>query len=511
MTNATALDEGPSSTDVTPLRTRVVIVGAGFSGIAAGIRLLQSGRNDFVIVERAEEVGGTWRDNTYPGAGCDIPSLVYSYSFAQNPGWSSAFGSQTEILDYLRTCVDRFGLRPHLRLGEELYRARWDDEKSRWTVQTSRETYEAPMLVMATGYLSEPKAPAIDGVDRFQGPIFHTSRWDHSVDLTGKDVAVIGTGASAIQLVPAIATTVGRLTLYQRTPAWVNAKPDAPVTERERQRRRTVPGYQRVQRNINKYGREVIAFLMSKPGIIERTLQPQIEKHLEDQVSDERLRRALTPDYTVGCKRILFSNEYYPALNRDNVELVPRAVEAIEEEAVLAGGQRRRHDVVVFATGFEAVDRAAAHLVEARDRSLADAWSESMTAYVGTVVNGFPNLITMLGPNTALGHHSQTVMLEAQADYLLSMLDYMDRHDVAALEVRQTPQAEYNEWLDGKLEGTVWQRGGCTSWYQGADGRNPNTYPTYTWSFRRHLRRLRPEHFHVTAAAQGAAALSPTH
>ena len=488
--------------------TQVVIVGAGFSGIAAGIRLLKSGRQDFVIIERSDGVGGTWRDNVYPGAGCDIPSLVYSYSFAQNPDWRTAFGSQAEILDYLEDCVDRFGLRRHIRLGEELLDAAWDDDAVTWTITTSHAKLEASMLVLATGYLSEPRLPDIDGIDAFEGLVVHTARWDPTLSLAGKDVAVVGTGASAIQLVPAIAGEVASMTLYQRTPSWVNAKPDAPVSERERRRRRAVPGYQRAQRNLNKYGREFIAFLMSRPGIISRTLQPQIEKYLAEQVPDPELRRILKPDYTVGCKRILFSNDYYPALMRDNVTVVPHAVDSLQAETVTAGGVAREHEVVVFATGFDAIDRAAAHLIRARGVTLSEHWARSMTAYVGTAVHGFPNLVTMLGPNTALGHHSQTVMLEAQADHLVAQLDYMDRNGVAALEVRKEAQDRYNAWLDQRLEGTVWQAGGCSSWYQREDGRNPSTYPTYTWNFRRHLRRVRPTDYHITTAVPAVPSLA---
>lgn len=487
-----------------PSATRIVIVGAGFSGIAVGIRLLRSGRTDFVILERADEVGGTWRDNSYPGAGCDIPSLLYSFSFAQNPGWSNTFGSQDEILDYLKSTVDRFGLREHIRFKEELKDASWDDETRTWTIATDRGKLIADILVLATGYLSDPQLPDVAGIEDFGGPMFHTAQWDHEVQLEGRDVAVVGTGASAIQLVPAIAGEVGHLTLYQRTPAWVNAKPDTPVTGREQRRRAGIPGYQRFQRNINKYGREIIALLMSKPKLIQKTLQPQIESYLADQIPDEDLRRDLTPDYVVGCKRILFSNEYYPALRRDNVEVVPHAVDTFRPGTAVAGGVERKHDVVIFATGFSAVDRAAAHLVRSRGKTLSSVWAHSMSAYVGSTVAGFPNLITMLGPNTALGHHSQTVMLEAQADYLVAMLEYMEKNDLDSVEVREDSQREYNKWLDMKLDGTVWQTGGCTSWYQDASGHNPITYPTYTWTFRRHLRRFRPEHYRATTPEIGA-------
>lgn len=487
-----------------PSSTRVVIVGAGFSGIAAGIRLLQSGRTDFVILERADEVGGTWRDNSYPGAGCDIPSLLYSFSFAQNPRWSSTFGSQSEILDYLKDTVDRFGLRRYIRFKEKLEDASWDDETRTWAITTDKGNLSADILVLATGYLSDPRLPEVTGIEDFGGPMFHTAQWDHEVQLEGRNVAVVGTGASAIQLVPAITGEVGRLTLYQRTPVWVNAKHDAPVTEREQRRRSGIPGYQRLQRNINKYGREIIALLMSKPKLIQKTLQPQVESFLADQIPDENLRRVLTPDYVVGCKRLLFSNEYYPALRRDNVEVVPHAVDAFRPGVAVAGGVEREHDVVIFATGFNAVDRAAAHLIRSRGITLSAMWSRSMSAYVGSTVAGFPNLITMLGPNTALGHHSQTVMLEAQAKYLVAMLEYMEQNGIDSVEVREDSQRDYNDWLDKKLAGTVWQAGGCTSWYQDASGHNPITYPTYTWTFRRHLRRFQPEHYRLTTPEIGA-------
>jgi len=486
---------------------RVAVVGAGFSGLAAAVRLRQAGYDDLVVLERASEVGGTWRDNSYPGAGCDVMSLLYSFSFAPSATWSRTFGRRDEIFGYLKDVTDRFGLRSRIRFSTELTDATWDPDRSRWSLTTSTGSLTADLLVLATGYLSDPKLLDVPGVDTFGGPVFHTSRWDHEVDLEGKHVAVVGTGASAIQVVPAIADRVASLTLYQRTPAWVHHKPDVEISAAERWRRRHLPGYQRARRAFNQHGREVVAFLMARPARLRRTLQPQVLAHLHEHVPEGPLRDALTPGYTVGCKRLLFSDTYYPTLTRPDVELVPAGVDALGPGTVTAGGRTRDHDVVVLATGFEAVDRAAAHLVHAGGTSLSQTWRRSMSAYAGTTVAGFPNLVVMLGPNTALGHSSQTVMLEAQADYLVDTLRYMDAHGIAAVDVRPEAQAAYNRWLDARLSGTVWQDGGCTSWYQDASGRNPSTYPTYTWRFRRHLRRFRPEHHHLVTSPVTADAL----
>ncbi|WP_265445332.1 flavin-containing monooxygenase [Flexivirga meconopsidis] len=470
----------------------VLIVGAGFSGIGMAIRLRQEGIHDAVVLERASTLGGTWRDNTYPGSACDVMSLLYSFSFAPSTTWAHTFGKQPEILAYLQECSERFGISDQIRYNQEVVEARWDERESVWTVHTGDTQYRARVLVNATGYLSDPSLPDVPGVADFTGRIVHTSAWDAEIDLTGKRVAVVGTGASAIQVVPAIQPQVESLDLYQRTPAWVAPKPDKEITDREKWVRRNLPGYQRFRRNFNKYGREVLIPMLSRPAVMEKTLQGQALKMLGEQIEDPQLREQLTPDYTVGCKRILFSNAYYPALAASNTTLVPSAVTGFTETGVVADGVERPADVVVLATGFQATKRPVADRIVGRDgQSLTDAWSQTMSAYLGTTVHGFPNLFLMLGPNTALGHSSQTVMIEAQIEYVLGALRTMQDRGVAALEVREEVQRSYVEWLQNRFEGTVWQSGGCTSWYQDSTGHNPSIWPTFTWTFRKQTRNFR--------------------
>jgi cation diffusion facilitator CzcD-associated flavoprotein CzcO len=467
----------------------VAIIGTGFSGLGMAIQLLERGQHDFLIFERADDVGGTWRDNTYPGAACDVQAHLYSFSFAPNPHWKSTFGTQTELLAYLRETATRFGVRPHLRFGHELLDAAWDNDLQRWTIQTSRGTYSARILVSATGYLSEPAIPAIAGLERFEGEIFHSSRWNHEHDLNGRRVAVIGTGASAIQFVPQIQPIVEQLDLYQRSAPWVAPKPDKPNVGVQGWALRNVPGYQRFRRDFNKWGREVLAFAMARPKLMVK-MQKMSERHLKDGVADIDLRRRLTPDYVMGCKRLLFSNEYYPAVTSPNVDVVTNEINHVTGAGIVtADGTEREVDTIILGTGFAATKRPIAQLVRGRHgRTLAADWSDGMSAYLGTTVSGFPNLFMLLGPNTGLAHSSMTVMIEAQIEYVLGAISSMAQAGATSLEVRPHVQARYQTELDGLLAGTVWTAGGCTSWYLDDRRRNTTVWPTYTWRFRRRTR-----------------------
>ncbi|PPF66070.1 4-hydroxyacetophenone monooxygenase [Rathayibacter tritici] len=482
----------------------VAIVGAGFSGLGAAIRLAQRDQDDFLVFERADELGGTWRDNSYPGAACDVMSLLYSFSFAPYSGWMTTFGKRDEIFAYLLRTAEQFGVRERVRFGHGLEHARWDDQAKLWHIKTSRGDWTADVLVLGTGYLSEPSMPELPGLESFEGVAVHSSRWDHSLDLKGKRVGVVGTGASAIQIIPSIQPDVASLAVYQRTPAWVAPKPDKKISALQLGLRRAVPGYQRFRRLFNKYGREILVALLSKPDLMRKTLQRNALANLHTTIPEGPLRSALTPDYVAGCKRVLFSNTYYPALASVNVDLVPMAVTGVDGSRVLAGDDVRELDVLVFATGFQAVARPIARLIEdAEGRTLAEHWAQGASAHLGSTVSGFPNLFILMGPNTALGHSSQTVMIEAQLNYLLSALDAMRERGFQAFEVRREVQDRYDTMLRRRFAGTVWQDGGCASWYADASGRNTSIWPSTTTRFERMTSNFSPsDHLLTTVSAR---------
>ncbi|MBB5642442.1 flavin-containing monooxygenase [Cryobacterium roopkundense] len=500
------LDAPASSPDSrrTP-HTRVAIIGAGFSGLGTAIRLAQKGEDDFVVFERADEVGGTWRDNIYPGAGCDVMSLLYSFSFAPYTGWKSTFGKRDEIFGYLLRAAEQFDVRRRIRFGHALERARWDDSRKLWRIQTSQGEWTADVLVLGTGYLSEASLPDLPGIAGFEGQIMHSSRWDPSIDLAGKRVGIVGTGASAIQIIPSIQPLVGSLTIYQRTPAWVAPKPDKTIGAGEVWLRRNAPGYQRFRRNFNKYGREIVVALLSKPELMKKTLQGSALSNLHAVIPEGPLRAALTPDYVAGCKRVLFSNGYYPAIASDNVSVVTTGVTALDGTRVIAGDDDREIDVLVFATGFHTAERPVARLIEDADgRTLAEHWQNGPAAYLGTTVAGFPNLFLMLGPNTALGHSAQTVMIEAQIGYLLSALAVMNKRSVASVEVRRDVQDSFDATVRERFAGTVWQDGGCASWYADASGRNSSIWPSTTTRYSRLTHHFDPSEYRLTTVSARA-------
>ncbi|MFE0642330.1 flavin-containing monooxygenase [Streptomyces sp. NPDC058877] len=487
---STATDEASAGRGPTR-HLRVAVIGTGFSGLGTAIRLLQSGIDDFLVFERAEEVGGTWRDNSYPGCACDVMSHLYSFSFARNPHWKSTFGKRDELYAYLRDTADRFGVRPYIRFQHELLAARWDEDERRWQIDTSQGRYTAQVLVTGTGYLSEAAVPDIKGLSDFEGKVFHSSQWDHDHDLTGRRVAVIGTGASAIQFVPKIQPEVGHLDLYQRTPPWVGPKNDKPTSKLQGALLRSLPGYQLFRRNFNMWGREILAFVMARPNVAGK-MQKMASDHLKKSVADETLRAKLTPDYVMACKRLLFSNTWYPAIQQPNVDIVTDGIAEVRATSVVSqDGTEREVDTIILGTGFQATDRPVARRIWGRDGvQLREAWDRGMAAHRGTTIAGFPNLFMLLGPNTTLGHSSQTVMIEAQIQYVLDALKKMDKRGLASVEVRQEAQDAYNEALDAKLDGTVWNAGNCNSWYLDASGRNPSIWPTYTWRFRRATKRF---------------------
>jgi len=482
-----------------PRHVRIAIIGAGFAGLGAAIRLIEDGERDLVVLEKAADVGGTWRDNTYPGCACDVPSVLYSFSFAPNPLWSQSFSRQPEIWDYLRACVDRFGLAPYLRLGVELEQASWDDEASHWRIRTSRGDLTADLLVAATGGLSEPRIPDIPGLDTFAGVVFHSARWQADHDLTGRDVAVVGTGASAIQIVPEIAPTVGRLTVFQRTAPWIIPRSGRPVSRLTKSVYRRFPVLQRIARNVVYAALELLVFALLHPRL-GRALQWVARRNLARQVKDTRMRAALTPDYSLGCKRILYSSDYLPTLQRDNVRLESTAVAQVLPHAVVgADGVEHEVDTIILATGFHVSDQPIADRVIGRDgQTLAEQWRESPQAYDTVTVHGYPNLFLLLGPNSGLGHNSVVIMAEAGIEHLRAAVRHLRASGAVAMEPTARAQAAFVTEVDRRMSGSVWTAGGCRSWYLDPTGRNSALWPGFTMPFRRRLARLRPEDYELT-------------
>ena len=468
-----------------------MIIGSGFAGLGMAIRLTESGREDFVVLERADEVGGTWRANTYPGAACDVPSRLYSFSFAPKHDWSRSFSPQNEILDYLRDCADDFGVRDRIHFGCKVESATWDEGARRWRLETTAGEMTCDVLVSGAGALSEPKLPPIDGVETFAGKVFHSADWDHEHDLTGERVAVIGTGASSIQIVPEIQPKVASLEVYQRTPAWIIPRTDRPFTRAEKALYQRFPRLEKLARSLIYWGREtyVVGFainqkLMALPDRIARA-------HLKRQVPDPELREKLTPDYTIGCKRILISNDFYPALAAENADVVTSPIASIREQCIVTeDGEEHPVDTIVFATGFQVTPPPIGECVRGRDGvRLADVWAEhGMQAHRGTTVAGFPNLFLLVGPNTGLGHTSMVYVIEAQIHYVLEALEAMQREGFAAIAPTHEAQERFNARLQKKLEGTVWDQGGCASWYLDDTGRNTTLWPWFTFRFRDELR-----------------------
>ena len=472
----------------------IAIVGSGFSGLGLAVRLRQAGIEDFVVLERGDGVGGTWHYNTYPGCACDVPSHLYSFSFAPNPDWTRTYSRQPEIRAYLRRLASDFGVLPKVRLGCEVTDARW--EGTRWAIETSGGEVRASVLVSGTGPLVEPKYPDFPGLEFFAGPVMHSARWDHSVDLRGKRVASVGTGASAIQYVPAIAPDVAQLYVLQRTPPWVIPHSARPISRLERRLYRALPPLQRALRGGIYATRELLVLGMVKQPKAMTLLETVGRKHMERGLEDPSLIAKATPDYTLGCKRILPSNEWYPALSRDNVELVTEGVSEVRSNSVvLRSGRELEVDALVFGTGFHVVDMPIGKIVRGRDgRTLADVWAGSPRAHLGTTVPGFPNLFILLGPNTGLGHTSVVYMIESQLAYVMDALRSMRSRGAQMVEVRPDVEERFHAEVQRRMQRTVWNTG-CSSWYQDAQGNNPTLWPDWTWRFRQRTARFDPEEY----------------
>ncbi|MGI8411040.1 MAG: flavin-containing monooxygenase [Solirubrobacteraceae bacterium] len=471
---------------------RIAIVGSGFGGIGMAVNLKRAGIDDFVVLERAQDIGGTWRENTYPGCQCDVPSTLYSFSFAPNPDWTHSYPLQPEIWDYLRKVVADDGLIPHIRCRHEVTSGCWDDQARRWRLETTGGPVTARVLVLAIGALSEPSIPAIPGLERFEGAVFHSAAWKHEHRLANERVAVIGTGASAVQFVPRIAPHVAELQLYQRTAPWVMPHPDRAVTAVERFLWRALPRSQHLWRGTVWAARESMVVGLTVAPRLMLAMELVARAHLRSQVPDRGLRARLTPDYRLGCKRILVSNTYYRTLCEPGVEVITSGVRELRRDSIVAhDGIERRVDTIIFGTGFEVTEPPCAAYIRGRDGVLlADAWSPSMSAYLGTTIAGFPNAFMIIGPNTGLGHSSMIYMIESQIAYIVDALRVMERRRAAAMDVRPDVQVAYNHRLQRKLARTVWSSGGCKSWYLDATGRNTTLWPSFTFRFRRQTRKL---------------------
>ena len=492
----------PAPAGPLPGHVRVAVIGAGFGGIGVAIALQRAGHADFVVLERATAVGGTWRDNSYPGCTCDVPSHLYSYSFAPNPDWTHSFSRQPEIWDYLERVTDRYGLRRKIRFEIMVTEARWDASLSRWRIRTSRGDLTADVLISAAGPLSEPKLPDVPGLESFPGEVFHSARWNHDFDLAGSRVAVVGTGASAIQIVPEIQPEVGRLVLFQRTPAWVMPRRDRRIGEAERWLYRHVPVTQRAARLGIYVSREaLVGAFVKRPEMLRRAQRIALA-NMAKSIADPGLRARLTPDYVMACKRILLSNEFYPALAQPNVDVVAAGLAKVDGSTLTAqDGTSHDADLIVFATGFQAVDMPIAQRVYgAAGMSLAQAWGGDMRALRGTTVPGFPNLCLVIGPNTGLGHNSVVHIIESQLSYITDYLATLERTGAAALDAKPAAEERWCAEVERRMASTVWTTGGCVSWYLNAAGRNPTLWPASTLRFRRATRRLDPAEYDLIPA-----------
>jgi cation diffusion facilitator CzcD-associated flavoprotein CzcO len=482
--------------------TDVVVIGSGFSGICTAIQLKRAGRHDFVILEKADDMGGTWRDNTYPGCACDVPSHLYSFSFAPNPGWSRSFSPQPEIWAYLRRLADEHGVTQRTRFGAEVMDAAWNEERGHWEIETTAGDLTARVLIAGFGGLAEPRLPDVPGIEDFPGTIFHSARWDHDHDLTGERVAVVGTGASAIQFVPQIQPKVSELHLFQRTAPWIMPRTDRELTGVEHWLFRHLPFTQRVARAAIYWARESLVIgLAGQPRLL-KGMQLLGKRFIRQSIKDRELRRKVTPGYTIGCKRILISNDYLPALDKPNVDLITAGLSEVRGNVVVgADGTEREVDTIILGTGFYVTDSPMAARVRGADgRSLAEHWEGSMQAHRGTTVAGFPNYFHLVGPNTGLGHNSIVFMIESQLNYVVDALATMQREGAHSAVVDPAAQARYNERVQRAMEGTVWMAGGCASWYIDSQGRNTTLWPGFTFKFRELTRHFDREHYELRPA-----------
>ena len=482
--------------------TNIIIIGSGFSGIGMAINLQKKGKNDFLILERSSEIGGTWRDNNYPGAACDVPSHLYSFSFEPNPNWTYMFSRHDEILDYNKHCVEKYNLSAKICLNTNIQKAVFDESKGVWSlVSEDGSAYTCRILIGATGPLNKWEIPEYPGINSFENTMFHSSNWNHDIDLEGKKVAVIGTGASAIQIVPEIADKVKELYLFQRTAPWVIPRPDRKISKLEKWFFKTLPFTQKLIRKFLYWNNELVAYALTKRVSLMKYIQKIGEYNIRRGVKNESLRSLLTPNYTMGCKRILLSNEYYPALDRKNVTVVVDPINAFTSNAIQTKNKDLfEADVVVWATGFTASEHSAPfEILGLNGVSLNQKWAKGGQSYKGSAVNDFPNFFSIIGPNTGVGHTSMIVMMEAQYVYILEAIEHLSKEGVKFLNVKLSAQEAFNRNIQEKLQGTIWQKGGCSSWYQNSEGKNTTLWPDFTFNFAKTNRHFDVENYDVVS------------
>lgn len=501
----------PAAKASKPVHTRAVIIGTGFSGLGMAIALQKQGVG-FVILEKADDIGGTWRDNSYPGCACDIPSHLYSFSFEPKPDWKNPFSYQPEIWDYLKGVTEKYGLRRYIEFNSLVDRAHWDDDEHRWHVFTAdgRE-YVAQFLISGAGALHIPSMPDIEGRDEFAGAAFHSAEWDHSVDLTGKRVAVIGTGASAIQIVPEIIDEVAKLQLYQRTPPWVVPRSNPEIPLAVRRAMENVPGLRALVRLVIYWGQEALAIGMTKRPNLLKFIEAYSKYNIRRSVKDRELRRKLTPTYRIGCKRILNSTTYYPAVADPKTELVTDHIARITADGIdTVDGTHRQADVIVYATGFHVTDSYTYVQIKGlHGEDLVDRWNrEGIGAHRGITVADVPNLFFLLGPNTGLGHNSVVFMIESQIRYVADAIATCDKLGAQALAPTRAAQDEFNDELQRRLGPSVWNSGGCSSWYLDEHGKNTVLWGGYTWEYWRATRSVRPAEYQFFGVRHAAAVQS---
>ncbi len=488
------MNNNPQTTQASP---SIAIIGTGFGGIGLAIRLKKAGFNNFTLFEKAADVGGVWRDNTYPGAACDVPSHLYSFSFEQDLGWLNRYGKSAEIYQYLRHCTDKYDLRPHIHFNTEIAAASFNESKGIWTLQTTQgDLHQANIMVAAVGQLNRPAYPNIKGLDSFAGKTFHSARWDHDYDLTGKRVAVIGTGASAIQFVPEIVAQVAHLDLYQRSAPYVLPKPDKAYPPVEKALFKHIPLLQSLDRAWQ-YGFHEVRLLGFTTSVNETVLVEYLfQKHIREVIKDNKLRHRLTPDYPIGCKRILVSNDWYKTMLSPKVNIISDGIAEVVANGIrTSDGKVHEVDAIIYGTGFAATDfLAPMHITGLNGQDLKQVWQHGAEAYLGLTVSGFPNLFMLYGPNTNLGHNSIVYMLESQFNYILDALEKMQAKGLRYLDVKAGVQNGFNADIQQRMKKTMWAQG-CTSWYQTAEGKNTNNWPGFTFDYRQRTRSIKLDEY----------------
>ncbi|TGL63419.1 flavin-containing monooxygenase [Leptospira sarikeiensis] len=481
--------------------TSIAIVGTGFGGLAAAIQLKKNGFHNFKIFEKSNSVGGTWRENTYPGAACDVPSHLYSFSFEPNPNWPRKYSAQPEILSYLEHCAKKYGILPHIQFNSEIESASWDDQSRIWKVKTSKgETLEYDVFVSAVGQLNRPALPSIKGLESFSGRIFHSAKWDPSYNFAGKKVAAIGTGASAIQFIPQIVNQGAEVTVFQRTPPWVVPKPDRKYFWFEKLFFKYLPGYRLLLRFQIYIWNEIRMIAFQKNNHANKIVKWMSLSHMKKFIKDPALRQILTPDYPAGCKRILLSNDYYEALAKPNTRVTPEAITEVNTEGIVTKNGTEKYDAIVFGTGFKATEfLSPMKVIGTQKQDLNEVWKKGAEAYLGVTVAGFPNFYILYGPNTNLAHNSIVYMIESQVRYLISALNEMHSRGIQALVPKLRSMETYNESLEEKFGKFVWDTG-CTSWYINSSGKNTNNWPGHTYEYSRKTQKIDLSKYDILSA-----------